>query len=383
MRYAKVALAGLLILLLTSFLFGCSDYNETPTASFSANPNSGEAPLEVSFDASSSNDPDGSIVGYSWHFGDGSEGNGTTIEHTYNEAGDYTVDLIIADDGGKSDSTTSTIEVSSGNNPSNDSPTASFTANSTSGEAPLEVSFDASRSSDPDGSIESYDWDFDDGSTGSGETGTYTYDSEGDYTVELTVTDNDGATDSTTETINVSAPANEPPTASFSADPTSGEEPLEASFDASNSSDPDGSITSYDWDFDDGSTGSGETVNHTYESSGDYNVELTVTDNDGDKDTEIKTITVSSSSNEAPTAEFSYSPSSGYPPLEVTFDATESNDPDGSIVSYSWDFDDGTGGSGTIIKHTFQESGVYDVTLTVYDDDGASSTQWYSVWVKS
>ena len=351
--------------------------NDPPTASFTANPISGEVPLEVTFDASGSNDPDGSIASYSWDFDDGSTGSGETANHKFSSTGDYTVELTVTDDDGDSDSASETISVSS------QPPNATFTANPTSGEAPLEVSLDASGSSDSDGNITSYEWDFGDGFTGSGETITNTYDSEGNYTVELTVTDNNGATDSTPETIGVSAPANEPPTASFSADPTSGEAPLEVSFNASNSSDPDGSINSYDWDFDDGSTGSGETVNHTYDSTGDYNVELTVTDNDGDKETEMKTITVSSSGNEAPTAEFSYNPSSGYPPLEVTFDATDSNDPDGSIVSYSWDFDDGTIGSGTITEHAFQESGVYDVILTVYDDDGASSTQLWSVWVKS
>ena len=74
-------------------------------------------------------------------------------------------------------------------------------------------------------------------------------------------------------------PTNQSPTASFTANPTSGIAPLEVAFDASNSSDSDGSIISYAWDFKDGNTGSGETINHTFSSIGNYDVELTVTDN--------------------------------------------------------------------------------------------------------
>jgi uncharacterized repeat protein (TIGR01451 family) len=96
------------------------------------------------------------------------------------------------------------VQAATGNQP----PTASFTADPTSGEAPLRVSFDATASSDPDGTIESYIWDFGDGSTGSGETTSHEYTSAGTYTATLTVTDADGAaTDTTTATITVTEPA--------------------------------------------------------------------------------------------------------------------------------------------------------------------------------
>jgi len=85
---------------------------------------------------------------------------------------------------------------------------------------------------------------------------------------------------------------NQSPTANFTANPTSGVAPLEVSFNASNSSDSDGSIISYAWDFKDGTTGNGETVNHTFSSIGSYNVELTVTDDKGATNSAIKTITV-------------------------------------------------------------------------------------------
>ena len=166
----------------------------------------------------------------------------------------------------------------------NQSPTASFTANPTSGVAPLEVSFNASNSSDSDGSIINYVWNFKDGNTGNGETVNHTFSSIGSYNVELTVTDNEGATDSTTKTITVTETPNQSPTASFTANPTSGVAPLEVSFNASNSSDSDGSIISYTWNFGDGSNGSGVTTSHIYENAGDYTVQLTVSDNDSASD---------------------------------------------------------------------------------------------------
>ena len=175
---------------------------------------------------------------------------------------------------------------------SNQSPIASFTATPTSGVAPLEVSFNASNSSDSDGTIISYAWDFKDGNTGNGETISHTFSFIGNYNVKLTITDNEGATDSTTKIITVTETPNQSPIASFTANPTSGVAPLEVSFNASSSSDSDGSITSYAWDFKDGDTGNGETISHTFSSTGSYNVELTVTDNEGATDSITKTITV-------------------------------------------------------------------------------------------
>lgn len=94
----------------------------------------------------------------------------------------------------------------------NQPPTASFTANPTSGESPLTVNFDATASSDPDGTIDSYAWNFGDGNTGSGQTTSHEYTSAGTYTVTLTVTDNHSATGTATDTITVTAPGDGPGT---------------------------------------------------------------------------------------------------------------------------------------------------------------------------
>jgi len=134
---------------------------------------------------------------------------------------------------------------------------------------------------------------FKDGNTGNGQTINHTFSSIGNYNVKLTVTDDKGATDTTTKNITITETlSNQSPTASFTANPTSGIAPLEVSFNASSSSDSDGTIISYAWDFKDGNTGNGQTINHTFSSTGSYNVGLTITDNEGATDSATKTITV-------------------------------------------------------------------------------------------
>ncbi|MDE9364319.1 PKD domain-containing protein [Luteipulveratus sp. YIM 133132] len=165
-------------------------------------------------------------------------------------------------------------------------PTAAFTSSADY----LAASFDASGSSDPDGSIASYAWDFGDGAAaGSGVSPQHTYAAAGSYPVKLTVTDNDGATTVLTRTVTVEKRPNTLPTASF----ISAEQGLTSSFDAAGSSDPDGSIASYAWDFGDGTAaGSGVSPQHTYAQGGTYPVKLTVTDNDGGTATVTRSVTV-------------------------------------------------------------------------------------------
>ncbi len=79
--------------------------------------------------------------------------------------------------------------------------------------------------------------------------------------------------------------------------------------------------------------------------------------------------------NEAPTASFDWSPHALSHGEKITFDASQSKDPDGSIVSYKWDFDDGTTSSGKIVTHVYQTAKPYTVTLTVVDDDGATDSE--------
>lgn len=158
-------------------------------------------------------------------------------------------------------------------------PTAVATADTLTGDITLEVNFDGSTSSDADGSIVSYDWDFGDGNAASGPTANHTF-GPGTFDVVLTVTDDLGGTGTDTIQISVSAP-NQAPTASFTFNPNPGIVGQSVSFDGSGSSDPDGFIASYAWDFGDGNNGTGATPGHTFADTGSYTVELTVMDDDG------------------------------------------------------------------------------------------------------
>ncbi|GAB3201009.1 hypothetical protein GCM10027261_34480 [Geodermatophilus arenarius] len=167
----------------------------------------------------------------------------------------------------------------------NAAPTASFTPAATG----LTASFDGRASVDPDGTIARYDWTFGDGTTGTGATAEHTYAAGGTYTVRLTVTDAAGATGSTERTVTVTAPAaNQPPTAAFTASATG----LTAAASAADSTDPDGTLTGYAWQWGDGATGTGVSATHTYAAAGTYTVGLTVTDDRGATATNTREVTV-------------------------------------------------------------------------------------------
>ena len=144
-----------------------------PTASLTATPSTGKAPLQVTFDASGSSDANGTITSWSIDFGDGSTvagGNGvppSSQPHTY-AAGTYTATLTVNDDQGGSDQTTVGVTANA-----NVAPTAVLTSSPTpaTGKAPLSVTFNGSGSSDSDGSIASWTLDFGDGSTVAGGNG--------------------------------------------------------------------------------------------------------------------------------------------------------------------------------------------------------------------
>lgn len=285
----RLAIMAVVTAVLALILTGCCLFNQPPMALIQASPTEGPAPLTVEFDASRSADPNGEIIKYKWDFGDGISGSGITLTHTYNREGSFNVTLIACDKCGAKNSATVVIEVTS----ANIAPVANFTYSPINPSVGQTASFDASGSYDADGEIVSYTWDFGNGSNGAGKIVTHAYDSANSYQVTLTVTDNDGATDSETETVIVSEPAaNEPPVAKFAHSPENPVADDTVAFDASDSFDPDGEIVGYSWDFGDGGSGTGMTVGHVYQDAGSFTVTLVVEDNGGATDTLNKAIEV-------------------------------------------------------------------------------------------
>ena len=249
-------------------------------------------------------------------------------------------------------------------------PIASFTFTPTYPEVNQIVTFDASASYDPDGNIVSYTWDFGDGTPPVTENDPITYHSYtsyGDYTVKLTVTDNSCLTDDETASIHVS----QHPVASFTFMPP---DPLVhelVTFDASSSTPDGGTIVSYTWDFGDGNitTTSNPIITHSYGTYGTFNVTLKVTDSEGKWDTTYQQITVE----KAPIADFWWTPYYPQRGETVTFDASTSTPDGGTIISYAWNFGDGTPiivETDPITTHVYASVGNYTVTLNVTDSEG-------------
>ncbi|MCF7890297.1 PKD domain-containing protein [Candidatus Bipolaricaulota bacterium] len=290
-RSVKYLVLAILFSVLMISLNGCNS-NKEPTASFSANPTTGGAPLQVTFDASNSEDQDGIVDSFDWDFGDGTSTGGRVVEHSFSSPGEYTVELTVTDNDGATASTTQTVTVEESG------PSAALEAEPREGEAPLKVSFDLSGSEDPDGVIEEYNLEFGDDQSTSGsdilDVIEHEYKTSGEYTATLQITDDNGlsGSTSTTVTVNKPPPENELPSASITLDSDTGTAPVTLEFSAEDSSDPDGNIESYLWEFGDGTTSRGSQVSHSYEQAGTYTVKLTVTDNRDGKATAERTVEI-------------------------------------------------------------------------------------------
>ena len=271
--------------------------------------------------------------------------------------------------------------------PSNAPPSAVMDVSRVTGSGAVTFGFDAARSGD-DGSIMLYRWDFGDGtwleattpgpvqkSYPSGSAGVF-------YTISLTVTDNSGLTATATRSI---SPGAAPPSANITADVLTGPAPLAVAFNPSGSTSDDG-ITSYAWNFGDGTTRvntSPVVASKTYTTAGTYPVSLQIIDGTGR--TATATVTIVVTAPVAPVASFTSSHSSGAAPLAVTFDPAASRD-DVQIVSYRWDFGGGdvrTTGTAASVSKTFNTPGSYTVSLQVTDNAGLTATASRTITVNA
>lgn len=173
----------------------------------------------------------------------------------------------------------------------NQPPVANISAPATAAEG-VPVTFDGSGSSDADGTIALYEWDFGDGTTGAGVTTTHAF-VAGTFNVQLTVTDDAGATGVIGASIEIIAAGQPVPPSANAGGPYTAEAGTAVMFDGSASSDADGTIATYSWDFGDGNTGTGMQASNTYGTPGSYVVRLTVTDDAGLTGQAMTTATIS------------------------------------------------------------------------------------------
>ena len=260
-----------------------------------------------------------------------------------------------------------TAQFGGGSTPENTPPNAAYTPTCDVGSCRF-----ADGSTDPDGTVSSWSWDFGDGAASTQRNPSHTFPSAGTYPVRLTVTDDRGAQGTSTKQVTVQEPTNAPHTAALTWTCTT----LECAF-TDGSSDGDGSIAGWAWDFGDGETSTEQNPAHGYAAEGTYAVSLTVTDNEGLETSVSKQVVVSlSGSNQDPVAGFTASCTN----LTCSF-TDQSTDADGSVVLWSWSFGDGGSSTARNPSRTYSAAGTYGVTLTVTDDDGATHQQSANVSV--
>jgi len=315
--------------------------------------------LSCTFDGSPSYDLDGDIVTRAWDFGDPPPGYGLTATHIYMDNGTYAVTLTLTDDDGATASVSHDVMIL------DQSPTAAFTWAPEPQNEDSPVDFTDTSTSYPDALVK-WEWDFDGLSTSTEQNPPFTFMEDGVYSVCLTVTDDDGSTDTACHSVTVEDLGL---TADFTWSPNPQYEGSPVAFTDISSSYPDG-ITSWAWGFGGQGTSTEQNPPFTFMDDRDHWVCLTVTDDDGRTDTACHYVTVADL---GPTADFTWSPDRPDEGSPVAFTDGSTSDPDG-IKSWAWDF----GGLGTSTEQnppfTFMKDGDHQVCLTVTDDDDSTDT---------
>jgi PKD repeat protein len=262
-------------------------------------------------------------------------------------------------------------------------PVAMATAVPATGDVPISVAFSSAGSSDADGAIVSYFWDFGDGTSATNANPSHTYVDPGPFVARLTVTDDEGASTTQTALVKVVAP-NQLPVAVATASTYAGALPLDVVLYAAGSYDPDGFIGNIEWLFSDGGSYWGSPAYHTFTQPGPQTVTLRCYDARGGVGTTTLIIN-DVGVNMPPVAIASATPTSGFKPLAVQFSMAGSYDPDGTLVAHQWTFGDGSGASSTEASpfYTYVATGTYTATLTVWDNQNDSHSATVDISVVS
>ena len=342
--------------------------HEAPVANFTC-PASAQMAKPIAFDAHQSTVKNGNILQWNWDFGDGTFGKGEKVEHIYTKHGYYVVKLTVSADSKTDCNITSKQKTININAP----PVAKATSDGLERPGKNDrlvgvnqmVTFNGSSSHDPDGVIASYNWDFGDGSKGSGVLARHQYRKGGRYEVVLHIKDNTTlANNSSMDTLVISVNETPLPVIKTKKNLCAGEEVF---LNADGSFDPEGEIADYTWHFGDMSPSQGgKQVRHTYRLPGNYTVTLEVDDGSSVSNSLAQTSAIIAV-NGRPIANAGLDRIVS-PGEEVLFDGSETKDRDGYIKSYEWDFGDGNTAVGAKIKHSYKKPGKYQVRLVVIDN---------------
>ncbi len=345
-------------------------------------------------------DPDGTITAYAWSqvSGPGTSSIASPASASTGvsglQQGVYVYALKVTDNNGVSDFDSVRVTV----NPAANVPPIANAGTSKSITLPVNsTNLDGSLSSDPDGSIVSYAWAQISGpsaatlTNGNSALASVANMVAGQYTFELTVTDNSGAVSKARVKISVIPAGPQPPNANAGADQTIRLPNNSVIIDGSASSASSGNIVSYTWTEKSGpsSVGLSNTVQNTINNlkAGVYVFSLIVTDNNGLTGTDSVIITVLPAANQAPVANAGPSISLTLPNNSTTLDGSNSSDPDGTITTYSWTEISGpgtpteSGANTSVLSLSGLQVGQYTYKLTVTDNSGASASALVKVKV--
>jgi len=319
-----------------------------PRPDFSANSTEGCAPSTFQFLDASQSPGNTTVTSWSWDFGDGQTATGSAPTHVYRAAGTYTVTLSVTNSAGCQAlfSKPNYINISPGVTPR-------FQASEpTVCQAPVNVVF--TNSSAGSGTL-SYNWNFGDGRTSAETNPVHSYNSNGDYRVVLEVTSSLGCSDTTSRLVSIGR---------ISTDFLVPERicpGMPADFRNNSSPRP----VSSQWTFSNGQTDSLPHAQATVEAPGTYTVQL-INFYSNCADSVTKTINVAPT----PVASFSVSDSTRcQPTLNATFQHPAENG-----VTYTWDYGDGTTGTGANPTHGYNRYGTFSVTLIASDASGCNDT---------
>ena len=289
-------------------------------------------------------------LNYQWSFGDGNFSSATSPSYTYNSSGSFTVKLIATNSSGCSDTVTTTNAISVGN------VKAAFSSGNDSVCMGNSISF--KNTSTP--SASSVLWSFGDNTSSTLANPVKNYSLSGIYQVKMVA--NFGACSDSAFKIITILPQ---PTTSFSGDDTTScQAPLTVNF--TNQS---VNGVSYQWNFGDGATSNSQNPAHTYTTAGNYNVTLITTNANGCTDTLKKNAYIKI---QLPKITFTNLPDSGCAPFTKAFNASISSLD--SVVSYAWDFGDGTTSTIASPTHSFSSPGSYTIKLTITTAEGCTAS---------